>query len=591
MQSIVLLPCILLAMRTFSQLKIIDALGPFVEQQTKTDTINWSKISFANLETRGRLPLAMREHLVKRFVVYIEQVSALGYNAISIDDLAHLSLFAFYSPSLATLVKDYQALYKQLFLAAKRKHMKIFINTDYLFTNELIQTHMKLSRLTPEDIFCTALDQMNERFPEVDGIILRVGENDGKDVTGDFRSKLYLRTPNEANKLLKRILPTFEKHNKILIFRTWSVGVYRIGDLIWNQKTFDAVFSDIESSALIISMKYGDTDFMRYLSLNPLFLRATTHKKILELQTRREWEGMGLYPSFVGWDYADYLNQLAEREDFAGIHVWCQTGGWAKSAWTNLSYLENSSFWNELNTEVTIDIANGYDVESAIARFCQKRQINNSGKFTELLRLSEIAIKKGLYLPDFAGQSLYFRRSRIPPLMGFTWDRVLLHSFMQSLYRHTLTQKQIHTAINDSYEAIAATDKMIDIAQKIKLSPDVLASLCFERETLIIFSQLRKYLLGNMRERSISQLNHAIQSYEKKYPQHYSIPHLSYRKPPKQISRSLLKLLVRTRSAYRKIDITLLKTSPVQARIIRYYLRRTRSHLLEQSMGVESLFK
>lgn len=129
-------------------------------------------------------------------------------------------------------------------------------------------------------------------------------------------------------------------------------------------------------------MKFADTDFMRYLRLNPLFFRGP-HKKIIELQTRREWEGMGELTSFVGWDYEKYLKALQGNDTFAGIHVWCQTGGWA--AWVNLTYLENSSFWNELNTEVTIALYQGKTTSEAIALFCKKRSVTDVPTFTQLL--------------------------------------------------------------------------------------------------------------------------------------------------------------------------------------------------------------
>jgi hypothetical protein len=57
-------------------------------------------------------------------------------------------------------------------------------------------------------------------------------------------------------------------------------------------------------------LKYGDADFFRYLALNPLFFHGR-QRKLIELLTRREDEGMGEYPSFVGWDYARDLADLA----------------------------------------------------------------------------------------------------------------------------------------------------------------------------------------------------------------------------------------------------------------------------------------
>ena len=105
------------------------------------------------------------------------------------------------------------------------------------------------------------------------------------------------------------------------------MGAYAIGDLIWNPGTFRKVFDSIDSPSLVISMKYGESDFFRYLPLNPNFLESG-HKKIIEFQARREYEGFGAYPSFVGWDIEDLLLQLQDAQNVIGASVWCQTGGW-----------------------------------------------------------------------------------------------------------------------------------------------------------------------------------------------------------------------------------------------------------------------
>jgi hypothetical protein len=67
-------------------------------------------------------------------------------------------------------------------------------------------------------------------------------------------------------------LPVFEHFNKYLIFRTWTIGAYKIGDLIWNEKTYEQVLQGIQSKNFIVSMKYGDTDFFDQLRLDPLFI-------------------------------------------------------------------------------------------------------------------------------------------------------------------------------------------------------------------------------------------------------------------------------------------------------------------------------
>ena len=63
---------------------------------------------------------------------------------------------------------------------------------------------------------------------------MRIGESDRLDVRGDtdFKSELHIKTPAQANRLLRTLLPVFEKHQRRLILRTWTVGAYRVGDFI-----------------------------------------------------------------------------------------------------------------------------------------------------------------------------------------------------------------------------------------------------------------------------------------------------------------------------------------------------------------------
>lgn len=567
-------------------LSIIDTIGPFFTDTPQSDTVNWSKIPFAAIETSGRLTASTRQRIIKRFTAYVNRVSSLGYNAISIDDLAHIVVCHFYDDSTKALIADYQELYRELFAVSVSVGMRIYINTDYLFTNDIIEHHLHKHSMTHEDFFASVLDTAFTTFPQIDGIILRIGENDGKDVSGTFLSKLLLKTPEQANQLLRRILPHFERSGKQLLFRTWTVGAYKIGDLIWNEKTYTKVFQSITSDALIISMKFGDTDFMRYLSLNPLFF-ASSHKKILELQTRREWEGMGNVPSFVGWDYGRYLRQLEDQSSFIGIHVWCQTGGWAKKEWFNLTYLDNSSFWNELNTEVTIALARDkVPVEQAIAEFCASRNIEDVSSFVLLLRNADTAIKKGLYIADIATQTLYLRRTRIPPLLWLTWDRIHLPNI--AIYLHRMLLGRDNAVVQDGEDALRAVDSMREIAVRLQLEKPVVDSIEFEKATLFIFLQLRRYICGEIT--TVTKCNKQIDLYESKHEKHYDIPRLTPVKNRK-LTQTLMQPFIRESKRYRKRDRVYLKTSKLQARIIKLYLKKTRSHLADQSMGLETLFK
>lgn len=571
------------------QLRIIDALGPFTELDNLPDgaVVNWSKVRFADLEEQGRLPEATRQRIAARFEAYAKAVAAQGYTGLSLDDLAHFLKLPFYNPSLQKLLGDYQGLYRELLRIAQDHQLGVFINTDFLFYNEDIRNYLQKQQLSPQDFFSSLIEELFADFPELEGLILRIGENDGKDVSGTFLSELGLQTPEQANTLVTKILPIFERHSKLLVFRTWTVGAHPIGDIIWNKQTFDTVFGSIDSDALVISMKFGDTDFMRYLRLNPL-IKSCLHNKILEFQTRREWEGMGTIPSFVGWDYEGYLEELADDPTFIGIHVWCQTGGWATKAWDNVTFLQNSSFWVELNTFVTAYMCqHNTSANEAVQAFCKSQNIQDKQKFLELLRLADIVIHKGWYIHELAHQPYYFRRTRLPTLLWLNWDRLQVDSVM--LLRPLVAKPQ--TAAAETKEAAEYARQMVGLAADLQLPEPVIESLRFTQATLDLFVELKAYMLGTAYCNDVSQLQHKADVYMQKFPQHLTIQPLKTLPHGKRLPRWLVRFILRRSAGYRLRDRLMLATSPLQRRLVNLYLRKSGSHLADQSMGLDVLFK
>ncbi|HDP80403.1 MAG TPA: glycosyl hydrolase family 67, partial [Spirochaetes bacterium] len=392
------------------KLYIVDTTGPFFVRHPKT-LINWSKVPYENLEKKGAFGKKTRKKIKGNFEKYIDKVASLGFNAVSMDELSRLVIFPFYPPELKTKLEQYRRYYRRLFGIVKERGLKIFITTDIMFHNPSIEAHTRGKRGRVPALLKEALEILFIEFPEVDGVIFRMGESDGVDVEGDFKSRLYIKTPAQANRCIKDLLPIFERYRKLMIFRTWTIGAHKVGDLMWNRKTYDRVFQGVHSARFIVSMKYGDSDFFRYLKLNSHFFNGP-QRKIIELQARREYEGFGAFPSFTGWDYHEYYRLLQGIENLAGIHVWCQTGGWSR--FRNFTFLKNTSPWNELNTVSTLKIfKDGCSVREAVSAWYRGERLNQLMKF---LALSDQVVKWLLYDPALSHRCLYFNRVRIPPL-------------------------------------------------------------------------------------------------------------------------------------------------------------------------------
>lgn len=550
-------------------LAIIDAIGPFF-QGYHDDPINWSKIPFHHLERDGRVNRELFRKIHKQFVTFLDRAADMGYNAISLDDLAHLVGFDGYPPDLQFKIQEYQAEYEQFFAAAHDRRMQIFINTDLMFFNAWLEewTQRRDERII--QALREALERVFRTFP-IDGIITRIGESDGVDVQGDFHSRLILKTPQQANRYLRELLPMFEQWDKLLIFRTWTIGAYKIGDLIWNEQTYDQVFDGLDNPHLIVSMKYGDTDFFDHLPLNPLFFRGPC-RKILELQTRREREGFGVLPYYVGWQYEAYYQQVRNFPRLAGISVWCQTGGWAQ--WRNLTFLKNSSAWNELNTFATLAIFQGQcTADQALERFFKHK------KFRRFVHLYHRVLEDILYIDGFADQPLYFMRVRIPPLLWVCWDQVTLNPLMLAL--HNYGGQQRFKIPRKPLKQIRKLGRELDIAE-----------IQFLYETLKILAACRKVM---WKQRGAKKLQKKLKKYRKKYPDSFDFSaNLSVNTP--RVMPMAFKILLRKQAQYRWLDKVLMQPLVLRLiyRLFQLFARRSRNlpkFVDKQAMPLDVFFK
>ena len=406
---------------------LIDGVAPFFAPFVDGSRQNWSKSPLTRLQEHGTIAAEHIQQVCAELDRYCQAVTAIGYNAITFDDLAHLTLYDFYPYQLSRTVHSYQNLFRKVFAIAKSYSLKIFMTTDLMFFNDHIGAQVKGRRRDQRlrALFIEAVERLYDLFPEVDGIIIRIGEADGHDVESLFISELQIRTPRQCNQWLKETLQSCENHQKLLIFRTWGLGAYRIGDLIWNERTERAAFAGISSPSFIVSRKFGGADFFRFLPLSERVLNSS-QQQILELQARREYEGFGVFPAYVGRQYEKFRDELKYCSSLRGICVWCQTGGW--SHFDRLSFLESSSPWNELNAVAAYQLfSSDQSADQILGAFCQKRwPEKETAQLTELITLFDQLVDELWYFKPFAAKSLWFRRLRVPPLLWIFWIRLLL---------------------------------------------------------------------------------------------------------------------------------------------------------------------
>jgi hypothetical protein len=547
-------------------------------------TVNWSKTPFPLLERNGRLPFTTCEKILRRFESYCGVIASLGFNAVSVDDIAHFTAQQWYSDRLKAKIADYAGLLVRLCEAAGHAGLSVFVTTDANFSSGNSRRHAHSDGAFLAEA-CTILLR---QFPSVSGVILRIGECDGLDVDHEMRSNLSVRTPAQARSFMLSLLPLFEEQGRTLIVRTWTVGAFPVGDLMWNPATYRAVFDGITSPSLIVSHKYGTTDFYRYLGLNPLIFEGT-QRKLVEFQARREYEGFGEFPSFVGDYYERLRHKLTRCETFAGIMVWSQTGGWSR--FRSLTFMPGSSIYNEINTAVTVSLfANGDGVEAAVTRYCRLRAPHlDAAKLLRLLRLSSEVIDSLWYMPEFSRHSIFFRRTRVPPLLWVFWDTIVISATLRLFVRRFASgDGSNHTA-----DALAKIDEMQSIAVKINLDQKPFVLM---RRTMQLFWLAREYFLGDPTPSLIQRIQMEVDDYKREFPRSarfsvvcdFGSPHAET-----AVLWLMFRMLPRTSPPYRLTDkLFFNRLAAVVVPFVKAWnRRRLPAFVRERGMGFESLLR
>jgi hypothetical protein len=576
-----------------SALYLLDAIGPFFRGYDQR-TINWSKIPWHHVreELEGPGAAEWSATLLREFEVFCEQAAEWGFNAISLDDVTHLALHPLLEESKAALVERYRALLRPCMAVAERLGLQVFLTMDVFSSCPTLRGQVGQK---PTEIFAflaELLDQFLADFPAVAGVVLRIGEADGKDVRDDFHSELVVKHPREARQMLLALLPIFEKYQRRLIFRTWTVGAYRIGDLMWNRSTFCDVFKGITSPALVISMKYGESDFFRFLPLSRNFFH-TPLPKIVEFQAKREYEGCGEYPSFVGWEYERYIRELRQADNLIGCMVWCQTGGWVP--FRRLALLDAEAVWTDLNTFTTLRLMkDGWIVERAVEAFAQERGLGDPMALLQLLRLSDEVVRELLYVEDFARRELFFRRVRIPPLLQVYWGNIFISHSVKKVISYFVRDPE--ASLRSAMRCLERLEQMKELAGRAGVP---VADIEFMADTFHLLALAREYYLMPFNAEMEERIRAAKQAYKTKYPKKGLRARYRVKTDfqPLMFKRRYLgwaiQLLMRRKRGYRAIDrILILHGLSMIYRVI----ARRRPHWIpkfarESAMGVDVVFR
>lgn len=567
---------------------LLDGIGPFF-RDIKQARINWSKIPFAMLPTEGSEGDQFWRRLEVDFRKVASEAKKLGYNAVTLDDLAHLTPHSWHGSEVNFKIEFFAEKFRPLFAILRELELQVWVTADVLSLSPEAERRVGPSFESRSAFFNDLVSRFFQKFPEVQGLILRIGESDGLDVEDELRSTLHIRSAAEVNRFLRNLLPVIESAQKEVILRTWTVGAHRIGDLIWHRTRLAQALQGVHSPRFILSMKPAESDFFRHLPINQAFFRYSG-PKIIELQARREYEGAGEFPSWIGPDCERLRDELVKAENMRGISVWGQTGGWHR--FRRLTFLDENAIWAELNVRAAIDIFAHHDsAEQSLARLVAPDKVAAA---SELLHHTLHVVETLYYIPEFARQKLFFRRVRIPPLLHLYWDSLYIHSPIRKILRYFVSDHE--AALQESAGAMQRFGRIQELAKETGWPEE---DLRFMRDTCAMIHLARTYYFSPYNEDLVTEIREAKRAYKAAWP---SEGRARYRiktdfEPAPFTGRSLrlfAKVLLRRKRGYRTV-LDHVFTLHILSLLYRLFRNRSQEALPKSmrnsAMGLDSVFK
>lgn len=409
-----------------------------------------------------------------------------------------------------TWLEQFTLRIKREIAAAKGYGLKVFYHIDLFVLPKRLVEHFRDEICDPEtgrilldrpktlELHYVLFDELANRFQQVDGYIIRVGETylfdtphhigngpiprPGPTWSGDYLYKETLagREPDEPRwnsaqveayvKLLRLLREQIcVKHGQQLFFRTWDIFPDRLHAHLDH---YLDITNQIEPHPkLAFSIKHTALDFWRHVKVNECLTQGK-HPQIIEVQCQREYEGKGAYPNYVmdgvinGFEENARkigLKDLSSHPKILGVYSWSRGGGWYGP------YIKDE-LWPDLNVYVLAQFAKDPSrSEEAIfrdyARHKLKLSANDAVRFRKLCLLSARAILKGCYCAAF---DRALKESVLPTANWMRDDRLggrlQLHHVLAYLHQHNLMDE----ALREKAQALKLWDEVKSLADEIR---------------------------------------------------------------------------------------------------------------------------
>jgi hypothetical protein len=302
-------------------------------------------------------------------------------------------------------------------------------------------------------------------FPQIDGIIIRVGETylfDSPYHCGNSAVPVHDEGIDPAwsqRQYAKLLLFLREeicvRHGKILMPRTWDIYNDRFHA---NPDFYLAVTESVPPHPnLLFSIKHTALDFFRRVKVNPS-IGLGLHQQIIEVQCQREYEGKGAFPSYIGHLLAEGapenkkpigLGALLQMPNSRGVFTWSRGGGWFGP------YLKNE-FWPRLNIEVISALARDPQRSevSIFADFCRDdmgMSAASADAFRRACLLSAQALLMGRYCAAYDDQ---WEEATIPTELWMRDDRLGGMDQLEPIFLYLDEQGKTRSALDEKWESV-----------------------------------------------------------------------------------------------------------------------------------------
>ncbi|MFI7673374.1 hypothetical protein [Actinophytocola sp. NPDC049390] len=453
--------------------------------RTDDYSLNSDVVGDAILPGAPYVDTAAVARIADQFRAHVDHSLALGYNAVVVPGFLEyvtfrdLGVYPDGDPHVAR-AEAMAAAFGPVWRYAHDMGMRVYLSTDMLALSPPLRSYLArtVGGLDTENprlwrVYQAGLTELYDRMSYVDGMMVRIGEGGAVyQLPGwDYTSEIAVTTPAAVRAMLRAFLSVAGDTGTEVVFRSWSVGIGAVGELHTSRDAYLEVLGGIDHDRLIVSTKYSLGDFYSHLPLNDTLL-VGDHRRIVEFQSRREFEGFGALPNDLG-----VLHQLALRRFLAGnphvegVWTWAQGGGPLLAGPRTLT--PRAGFWQlyDLNTYVTGRLAwdPGLDPAEATADWARRTFSDDPGTVAaigEAMALSRDAITTGLYIGPYADKAVRALGLEPPPMMWlFEWDILTGDSAaLDTIY--AVGRDRVDEAVREGDDAVRDARRMRDLVAR-----------------------------------------------------------------------------------------------------------------------------